>query len=66
MTMPHLTNCPHSGEGWCLACVKKYVEEHQKKEASQRRECEGARHLGPFHSVSLHRPSYCENCGQEV
>lgn len=22
MTMPHLMNCPHSDEGWCLACVK--------------------------------------------
>lgn len=21
MTMPHLTNCPHQGEGWCLGCV---------------------------------------------
>ncbi len=21
MTMPHLMNCPHSGEGWCLDCV---------------------------------------------
>ena len=22
MTMPHLMNCDHSGEGWCLDCVK--------------------------------------------
>jgi hypothetical protein len=22
MTMPHLMNCPHSAEGWCLDCVK--------------------------------------------
>lgn len=21
MTMPHLTNCSHQGEGWCLECV---------------------------------------------
>jgi hypothetical protein len=21
MTMPHLMNCPHSAEGWCLECV---------------------------------------------
>lgn len=21
MTMPHLMNCPHSGDGWCLECV---------------------------------------------
>lgn len=26
MTMPHLTNCPHSGEGWCLNCVKELYE----------------------------------------
>lgn len=22
MTMPHLMNCPHTGEGWCLDCVQ--------------------------------------------
>jgi hypothetical protein len=22
MTMPHLMNCPHSPDGWCLDCVK--------------------------------------------
>lgn len=21
MTMPHLMNCPHSDDSWCLACV---------------------------------------------
>lgn len=21
MTVPHLMNCPHSDDGWCLACV---------------------------------------------
>lgn len=21
MTMPHLMNCPHSADGWCLECV---------------------------------------------
>ena len=21
MTMPHLMNCSHSGEGWCIKCV---------------------------------------------
>tara|TARA_R110000824_G_C15185484_1_gene674210 strand:+ start:260 stop:454 length:195 start_codon:yes stop_codon:yes gene_type:complete len=21
MTMPHLMNCPHDGNGWCLSCV---------------------------------------------
>lgn len=23
MTMPHLENCPHKGDGWCLDCVKR-------------------------------------------
>lgn len=23
MTMPHLENCAHSDEGWCLDCVRK-------------------------------------------
>lgn len=22
VTIPHLQNCPHSGDGWCLDCVK--------------------------------------------
>lgn len=22
MTMPHLSNCPHDGDGWCIDCVK--------------------------------------------
>lgn len=31
MTMPHLMNCPHQGEGWCLACVKQLWEENESK-----------------------------------
>ena len=27
MTMPHLMNCPHSEDGWCLNCVKELWEE---------------------------------------
>jgi hypothetical protein len=22
MTMPHLMNCPHSDDSWCLTCVR--------------------------------------------
>lgn len=22
MTMPHLMNCPHSSDSWCLTCVR--------------------------------------------
>lgn len=27
MTMPHLMNCNHMGDGWCLDCVKKLWDE---------------------------------------
>ncbi len=27
MTMPHLMNCSHSEDGWCLDCVKKLWDE---------------------------------------
>jgi hypothetical protein len=27
MTMPHLSNCPHQGKGWCLECVGKLHNE---------------------------------------
>ena len=27
MTMPHLMNCSHSADGWCLQCVKELWDE---------------------------------------
>ena len=30
MTMPHLENCSHSGDGWCLACVSKLNARHDE------------------------------------
>lgn len=29
MTMPHLMNCSHSSDGWCLDCVKELHDECQ-------------------------------------
>lgn len=29
MTMPHLMNCPHSEDGWCLSCVRAHCNEVQ-------------------------------------
>jgi hypothetical protein len=29
MTMPHLENCRHSPDGWCLDCVKELWDSHQ-------------------------------------
>lgn len=33
MTMPHLMNCSHSGEGWCLDCVKELYDRLEKAES---------------------------------
>lgn len=30
MTMPHLMNCLHSCEGWCIPCVKEMHEEAER------------------------------------
>lgn len=30
MTMPHLMNCRHSEDGWCLACVEKLQHERDQ------------------------------------
>ncbi len=36
MTMPHLMNCSHSGDGWCLQCVGELQSEVDKmKELSE-------------------------------
>lgn len=31
MTMPHLMNCPHSSDGWCLDCVKTLWDEKEQQ-----------------------------------
>jgi hypothetical protein len=31
MTMPHLMNCLHSEDGWCLDCVKELWEQKQRE-----------------------------------
>lgn len=30
MTMPHLMNCSHSSDGWCLSCVKEQADENER------------------------------------
>lgn len=30
MTMPHLMNCPHSEDGWCLDCVKEMHDSYEE------------------------------------
>lgn len=49
MTMPHLMNCPHSADAWCLECVKKLNDE-----------CEQLRELVEF---SFHEPTHMNKDG---
>ena len=44
MTMPHLTNCSHSNDGWCLPCVKQLADEHAELHA----------HWGKIHVILLY------------
>ena len=34
MTMPHLINCAHIGDGWCIECVKRQQERIWSLEAA--------------------------------
>jgi len=41
MTMPHLMNCSHSEDGWCLGCVTALWDEYNgpgKREAAKKGE----------------------------
>lgn len=57
MTMPHLMNCSHSCDGWCLACVGELQKELVKRlELSLDIET-----LRPYHDSSfMDPPSYHE------
>ena len=33
MTMPHLSNCPHDGDGWGINCVKEMYSELERMTA---------------------------------
>ncbi len=37
MTMPHLENCRHLSDGWCLACVKSLHDDFMTAENESRR-----------------------------
>lgn len=37
MTMPHLMNCSHSGDGWCLECVKALHDDFETAESESQR-----------------------------
>ena len=31
MTIPHLMNCSHLGEGWCLTCINEMYQDYEKE-----------------------------------
>lgn len=45
MTMPHLENCPHQEEGWCLSCVMTLHERAEKAERDAESEHNDAERL---------------------
>jgi hypothetical protein len=60
MTMPHLMNCPHAADGWCLACVS---ELHAEKERMREVLADG--HISPGHDECpevQHPLSYSLEC----
>ncbi len=40
MTMPHLMNCQHSGDGWCLDCVKELYDTRFSQSEDERIACD--------------------------
>lgn len=45
MTIPYLTNCSHTGDGWCLDCVKAQGETEYRLRAALEEIRDNARHL---------------------
>jgi len=68
VTIPHLMNCPHSPDGWCLDCVKKYVEQAQqplfapKPPKDPMNGCTRDNHLGPIQQYT----ECCLHCGRNI
>ncbi len=48
MTMPHLMNCSHMDDGWCLPCVK---AEWEEREAEVERLRNGLRDMVSYTAV---------------
>lgn len=75
MTMPHLQNCSHDEDGWCLDCVKELWEEKEvwraKAETAnfQRSLAESARKVDTWPAWKrdlLGDVSPCMSCGEDV
>ena len=47
MTMPHLMNCPHMADGWCLDCVveqRAEIERLREENEAWRKQCDTLTH----------------------
>lgn len=56
MTMPHLMNCDHSSDGWCLACVKQMHDQREQYETALEaiaKRLEPVRHDRTYKAVGL-------------
>lgn len=53
MTMPHLMNCQHSGDGWCLDCVKELHDEKERLQEAMRMARCYARNPNAKHPIGL-------------
>ena len=65
MTMPHLMNCSHSPDGWCLDCVKelydKYELENERLKAALTKARKYARDGSKRHPIGLR--GFASKCG---
>lgn len=63
MTMPHLMNCPHQGEGWCLQCVNNLVLETARPPRGFVACSEWVAALGAEADTAIKRSDYAASTG---
>jgi hypothetical protein len=56
MTMPHLMNCQHMEDGWCLDCVKELQKDQERLDylATKHNGWPVLEHAGVFNDIYLH------------
>lgn len=69
MTIPHLHNCAHKPDGWCLDCVEKLVEEQPCKLKSLEdsdKEILTQYYCSNLSMINIPNGIACPNCGAEL
>jgi hypothetical protein len=65
MTMPHLSNCVHQGDGWCLDCVKILWEKNEKLEMENKNLkdiiCQANKVVGDY--IKMNSEEFCNRYG---